>query len=116
MVIPRDASQQVHTGKLIDSTRNFENLVPGDLLFFGRPATDTTSERVVHVGMWIGNNEFIHSSGSVHVSSVAKEAPNYDDFNYNRYLRTKRLLDQEGEGLTYLNKKDIFTNTSSNED
>jgi uncharacterized protein YgiM (DUF1202 family) len=116
MVIPRDASQQVHTGKLIDSTRNFENLIPGDLLFFGRRATDTTSERVVHVGMWIGNNEFIHSSGSVHVSSVAKEAPNYDDFNYNRYLRTKRLLDQEGEGLTYLNKKDIFTNTSSNED
>ncbi|MDT0685544.1 C40 family peptidase [Autumnicola psychrophila] len=116
MVIPRDASQQVNTGKLIDSTRNFENLIPGDLLFFGRPATDSTSERVVHVGMWIGNNEFIHSSGSVHVSSVAKEAPNYDDFNYNRYLRTKRLLDQEGEGLTYLRKKDIFTNTSSSDD
>ncbi|MDT0690436.1 SH3 domain-containing C40 family peptidase [Salegentibacter sp. F188] len=116
MVIPRDASQQVHTGKLIDSTRNFEKLIPGDLLFFGRPATDSTSERVVHVGMWIGNNEFIHSSGSVHVSSVAKEAPNYDDFNYNRYLRTKRLLDEEGEGLTYLRKKDIFTNSSSNEE
>ncbi|MDT0647264.1 SH3 domain-containing C40 family peptidase [Zunongwangia sp. F260] len=116
MVIPRDASQQVHTGKLIDSTRNFENLVSGDLLFFGRPATDSTSERVVHVGMWIGNNEFIHSSGSVHVSSVAKEAPNYDDFDYNRYLRTKRLLDQEGEGLTYLRKKDIFTDSSSKEE
>ncbi|MDT0650917.1 C40 family peptidase [Autumnicola edwardsiae] len=116
MVIPRDASQQVHTGKLIDSTRNFEKLIPGDLLFFGRPATDSTSERVVHVGMWIGNNEFIHSSGSVHVSSVAKEAPNYDDFNYDRYLRTKRLLDQEGEGLTYLNKKDIFTDSYSKEE
>ncbi|MDT0642725.1 SH3 domain-containing C40 family peptidase [Zunongwangia sp. F363] len=109
MVIPRDASQQVHTGKLIDSTRNFEKLIPGDLLFFGRPATDSTSERVVHVGMWIGNNEFIHSSGRVHISSMDKNAQNFDQGNYDRYLRTKRLLNQEGEGLTYLRKKDIFT-------
>ncbi|WP_373057199.1 NlpC/P60 family protein [Zunongwangia sp. H14] len=109
IVIPRDASQQVHTGKLVDSTRNFENLVPGDLLFFGRPATDSTSERVVHVGMWIGNNEFIHSSGRVHISSMDKNAENFDQGNYDRYLRTKRLLNQQGEGLTYLRKKDIFT-------
>jgi hypothetical protein len=52
----------------------------------------------------------------VHVSSVAKEALNYDDFNYNRYLRTKRLLDEEGQGLTYLRKNDIFTNSSSKEE
>jgi gamma-D-glutamyl-L-lysine dipeptidyl-peptidase len=57
MVIPRDASQQVNTGELTDDTGNFDKLVPGDLLFFGRKATDSTSEKVVHVGMWIGNNE-----------------------------------------------------------
>ena len=56
MVIPRDASQQVHTGKLIDSVTNFDALEKGDLLFFGRKATDTGTEKVVHVGMWIGNN------------------------------------------------------------
>ncbi|MDT0675403.1 SH3 domain-containing C40 family peptidase [Autumnicola musiva] len=109
MVIPRDASQQVHTGRLVDSTRNFENLIPGDLLFFGRPATDSTSERVVHVGMWIGNNRFIHSSGSVRISSMDKNAEDFDKGNHDRYLRSKRVLNEEGEGLTYLRKKDIFT-------
>lgn len=33
LIIPRDASQQINTGKVVDSTRNFENLIAGDLLF-----------------------------------------------------------------------------------
>jgi len=99
MVIPRDASQQIHTGMAIDSTRNFDQLQKGDLLFFGRKATDSTKEKIVHVGMWIGNKEFIHSSGKVRVSSMDKSSPNYDEFNLNRYLRTKRVFKQEGEGL-----------------
>jgi len=110
IIIPRDASQQVHTGKLVDSTRNFENLIPGDLLFFGRAATDSTAERVVHVGMWIGNNQFIHSSGNVHISTFDTTATDFDEANYNRYLRTKRIKDQDGEGLLFLKKKDIFMN------
>jgi len=107
MVIPRDASQQVHTGKAIDSTRNFVDLVAGDLLFFGSKATDSTKEKVVHVGMWIGNNEFIHSSGRVQISSVDKNAPNYDAFNQDRYLRSKRILN-ENEGLINLTKATVF--------
>lgn len=99
MVIPRDASQQVHTGMSIDSTQNFDALQRGDLLFFGRKATDSTKEKVVHVGMWIGNKEFIHASGKVRVSSMDKASPNYDEYNLNRYLRTKRVFKQEGEGL-----------------
>ena len=109
IVIPRDASQQVHTGKLVDSTRNFENLIAGDLLFFGRPATDSTSEKVVHVGMWIGDNKFIHSMGSVHISTVDKTSSDFDEYNYNRYLRTKRLINEDPAGLIYLDKKDIYT-------
>ncbi len=99
MVIPRDASQQVHTGKLIDTTRNFNMLQKGDLLFFGRKATDSTAEKVVHVGMWIGHDEFIHSSGKVHISSMDKNSKNYDEYNLNRYLRTKRVFKQKGKGL-----------------
>lgn len=91
LILPRDASQQIHTGDLIDDRRNFENLQPGDLLFFGKKATETSPERVIHVGMWIGNNEFIHSAGRVKVNSVDKNAPNYDAYNLNRYLRTKRV-------------------------
>jgi cell wall-associated NlpC family hydrolase len=108
MVIPRDASQQIATGQEVDSTRNFEKLQPGDLLFFGKRATDSTKARVVHVGMWIGNNEFIHSSGDVHISSMDKNAPNYDDYNYNRYLRSQRLLNRQDKGLIDLSRKDIF--------
>ena len=114
MVIPRDASQQVREGKLIDSVGNFKKLAVGDLLFFGRPATDSTSERVVHVGMWIGNNEFIHSSGDVHISSMDEKSEAFDSFNKNRYLRTKRFLGVESKGLTYLTDEKIFMD--SNED
>lgn len=108
LVIPRDASQQIREGKLIDSTGAFNKLAVGDLLFFGRPATDSTSERVVHVGMWIGNSEFIHSAGDVHISSMDSTAENFDDFNKNRYLRTKRILGQKSEGLNYLKSENIF--------
>lgn len=110
MVIPRDASQQVHTGKAIDSVANFENLERGDLLFFGRKVTDSTKEKVVHVGMWIGNNEFIHASEMVRISSIDKNAKNFDEYNLNRYLRTKRILKEEDKDLIDLTHTAIFKN------
>lgn len=108
LVIPRDASQQVHTGKPVDSTKNFEHLIEGDLLFFGRKATDSTPEKVVHVGMWIGNNEFIHASEMVRVSSMDPKAPNFDEWNLNRYLRTQRILKEEDKDLINLVNTPIF--------
>jgi len=108
MVIPRDASQQVNTGQLTDETKKFDQLQPGDLLFFGRKATDSTSEKVVHVGMWIGNNEFIHSSGKVRISSIDENAPNYDADNLNRYLRSKRIINSQDEALLNLIKTPVF--------
>ena len=115
MVIPRDASQQIHTGDVVDSDKNFENLEKGDLLFFGKPATDSTSERVVHVGMWIGDNKFIHSMGEVHVSNFDTEAEDFDEYNYNRYLRSKRILNKEDKGLMYLKNTDLFTTSEPEE-
>ncbi|WP_222937362.1 C40 family peptidase [Cytophaga sp. FL35] len=108
MVIPRDASQQVHTGKSIDSIQNFEDLEKGDLLFFGRKATDSTAEKVVHVGMWIGNNEFIHASNMVRISSMDPEAYNFDEWNRNRYLRTKRILKEKDPDLIDLTQIPLF--------
>lgn len=108
MVIPRDASQQVHTGKQIDLKRNFENLEKGDLLFFGRKANDSTKEKVVHVGMWIGNNEFIHASNMVRISSVDRNAENFDEYNLNRYLRSKRILKEEDKDLIDLTRSSVF--------
>ena len=109
-VLPRDASQQVHAGEPVDEEKNFEQLRPGDLLFFGRAATDSTRERVTHVGMWIGNNEFIHAPGleaHVRVSSVDTQADNYDEYNLSRYLRTQRMINS-GNDIIALRDVKLF--------
>ncbi len=92
ILLPRDASQQVHSGELINTDKGFENLKIGDLLFFGEKATTEKPERIVHVGMWIGEGRFIHSSGMVKIGSFDKDSPQYDAINSNRYIRTKRIL------------------------
>jgi len=93
-IIPRDASQQVNAGKIVDENLKFEGLEKGDLMFFGTPATDNKKMRVTHVGIWLGNNkgEFIHSSSNVHLSSINENEKNYDGFNKNRYLGSRRYL------------------------
>ena len=105
-VLPRDASQQVHAGEPVDEDKNFDQLRPGDLLFFGRAATDSTRERVTHVGMWIGNDEFIHAPGleaRVRVSSIDPEADNFDEFNLSRYLRTQRMINSQKDIIALRN-------------
>ncbi len=108
MVIPRDASQQVHTGKPVDSVGDFSKLRKGDLLFFGTKATDSSTEKVVHVAMWIGDNEFIHASDMVEVNSMDPNAHNFDESNKNRYLRSKRILKEEDHELIHLTRTPLF--------
>ena len=96
-IIPRDASQQIKAGKVVDENLDFSDLQKGDLLFFGKKATETKKQRVTHVGIWLGNDkmEFIHASGNVHISSMDDNQPNYDSFNKNRYLGSRRYLNVE---------------------
>jgi len=103
-IIPRDASQQIHEGEEVDKDKNWENLQVGDLLFFGRPATDDSPERVIHVGMWIGDNSFIHSRGRVRISSFDPQSPDYDEYELDRYLRTKRVLGKESQNILAVEK------------
>lgn len=93
MIIPRDASQQVHAGVKVDDEKEWDKLQVGDLLFFGSPATESRDRRVVHVGMWIGNNQFIHSSRHVRISSVDSTSSDYDSYNVGRYLEARRYLE-----------------------
>jgi hypothetical protein len=51
--LPRDAYQQESFTKPISITA----LKPGDLVFFGTP------EKATHVGLYLGDNRYIHSSG-----------------------------------------------------
>lgn len=97
IILQRDASQQVLTGKLIDETGNFDELQPGDLVFFGTKATDENPrERVVHVGIYIGDKRFIHASDYIQIGSFNPADSLYDEYNTNRYLRTKRIIGEEG--------------------
>jgi hypothetical protein len=102
-IIPRDASQQVNTGKLIDDQKIFEGLTKGDLLFFGKAATDSTRERVTHVAMWIGDGKYIHAAGKVKINSMDINDPLYSKVRYDSYLRAKRILDHETDGISTLN-------------
>ncbi|MEM8895792.1 MAG: C40 family peptidase [Bacteroidota bacterium] len=115
LIIPRDASQQVHAGELIDDKMEWGKLQPGDLLFFGRPKSEESRERVVHVGMWIGDSSFIHASKQVRVSSVNSSAPNYDEFNTNRYLRTKRFVGSPTGNIINLREENIYTKSLAND-
>ncbi|MTK52008.1 C40 family peptidase [Paludibacter sp.] len=87
VVLLRDASQQATTGDPVDISKGYDNLKPGDLLFFG-------GKKVTHVGMYIGNGEFIHSAGMVHISSLRPEASNYDAWNAKRLLCARRIITQ----------------------
>ena len=104
ILLARDASQQVQNGRLIDESTDFGDALPGDLVFFGSKATaDNPQERVVHVGIYLGDKRFIHASDYIHISSFDPADPLYDAFNTNRYLRTKRIIGEVyGEGMEEL--------------
>jgi cell wall-associated NlpC family hydrolase len=103
--LPRDASQQVNKGLLIDSNGDFGKLKPGDLIFFGTKGPKATNqqgnsgsnesndERVVHVGVYLGDNHFIHASDYVRINSLNPSDALYDKFNADRYLRSKRYVE-----------------------
>lgn len=107
-VIPRDASQQIHAGKDVDPQLKLQNLQKGDLMFFGKKATDSTRQRVTHVGIWLGNEkgEFIHASGRVKIGSIDKNSSYYDEFNTRRYLGSRRYLGENDKMIIDLKQLD----------
>jgi hypothetical protein len=56
-VIPRDSDQQAHAGEPVECGEDFENLQPGDLLFFAEEPG-----RCTHVAMSTGGSRIVHSS------------------------------------------------------
>lgn len=97
--LARDASQQVHTGNVIETDETLKNIVPGDLLFFGRKATKEKKERITHVGIYMGKGEFIHSSGDagVKIESLVKGAPNFNKKRLDTFVKAKRMVSSLGK-------------------
>jgi cell wall-associated NlpC family hydrolase len=50
--IPRTSGEQFRTGEKVDR----DSLKDGDLVFFG-----SSSERINHVGIYVGNGRFVHA-------------------------------------------------------
>lgn len=91
IILMRDASQQVNTGIPVDISRNYDNLEIGDLMFFGKKGEDGR-ERIRHVGFYIGNQRFIHASGSIRISSIDPNAEDYDEINATEFIRAARII------------------------
>ena len=111
LIIPRDASQQINAGKDVDPELKFDNLEKGDLMFFGKKATDSTKQRVTHVGIWLGNGkgEFIHASKQVRLSSINQESDYFDESNTKRYLGSRRYLGENDKMIINLKTDNILT-------
>jgi cell wall-associated NlpC family hydrolase len=75
----RTAAQQLNNGYAVTS------LEVGDLVFFGN--TYSSSAAATHVGIYIGNNQFIHSAaGGVKITSLS------DSYYASRYVGARRIL------------------------
>ena len=107
IIIPRDASQQAYVGERIEITSDFANVQRGDLVFFGRKAFSGRKEGISHVGIYLGNKQFIHALGDVHISSFEPADKNYDEFNTGRLLFAVRFL-------PYINKEKGMNTTEHN--
>lgn len=84
--LPRTAREQAKVGKRV--TR--EELEEGDLVFF-----KTRSRRVTgHVGIYIGNGEFVHASGRNRGTKLDNLASEYYS---KRFVRGVRVMELESE-------------------
>mgnify|MGYP001174949652 FL=1 len=86
--IPRDARQQALIGTPILPSQDWSNILPGDLLFFGR------KNRVTHVGISLGQKDFIHQGGRVDINSLDESSPNFNSGRLKSFLFIRRILYQ----------------------
>lgn len=102
--LPRDASQQVQVGEIVNTQNGFDNLLPGDLLFFGTKDHDSGKEKITHVAIYLGNLEFIHSSGRVRINSFDKTKSNFAEGRLRTFIKAKRILTSLGKNGVKLTK------------
>ena len=95
VLLPRDAREQALVGAPVGLDEEWQ---PGDLLFFGTPATKTTPMKIGHVALYIGDGRIIQSSQLVRINSLDPSAP---DFYDREVLCVRRILGHidTGEGV-----------------
>ena len=87
ITLKRDANMQVKMGIAVKISENFEDAQLGDLLFFGaRPS------RITHVGIYIGDMQFIHAEGYVHQNSFRQLDENFHPYRKRTLRAIRRVL------------------------
>ena len=98
ITIPRYSGHQANVGTKIA----FNELEKGDLVFFDTEKKFT--KKVNHVGIYIGENRFIHASSArkkVMISSFSQKK-----FYKNRFLHGRRIIDSNYNFASYNKKKE----------
>src|SRR5208282_4135908 len=87
--IPRSAREQFNLGESVDK----EDLATGDLVFFRTYASFPS-----HVGIYLGNNLFIHASSlSKKVTIDSLESPYY----FSRFIGAKRIIPEDDLDISF---------------
>jgi len=68
--LPHNSEEQARYGKIITGK---DELIKGDLVFFIR--SYKTSDLITHSGIYVGNNEFIHTSSKNGVTITSLDDP-----------------------------------------
>ena len=101
-VLPRDADMQALIGRELTTDFVSDGLEAGDLLFFGRMATEDEEENVSHVAMYIGEGEYIHSAGyreRVSINSMDSTKNNFIERYPHIFVRAVRIIGEEYDGF-----------------
>jgi SH3-like domain-containing protein len=95
IILQRDASLQAMHGIDVDISKGFNLLNRGDLLFFG--TKDSIKLHVTHAAIYIGNGEYINSSGRVIINSLDPSRANFVNYRIVSLLTAKRIIGTEDD-------------------
>jgi len=86
--LPRDSYQQIGFGRLVGMAGDFSDLLPGDLLFFmGRQG------RIIHVGISLGRDRFIHATYQDGIRVSRMDDLDWSGGKYSdSYILSRRIL------------------------
>jgi uncharacterized protein YgiM (DUF1202 family) len=108
VILARDASLQVRHGKKVAVNGGWQSFETGDLLFFS-PRPD--SERITHVGIYLGNSEFIHEAGRVRINSLDSTKTHFSKYRARTLKQIRRVSGMEGaEGIVPMLKHPWYVN------
>ena len=96
IILARDASLQFRHGQFTDPNSGYTALKPGDLVFFGRKAEGDRPARATHVGLYLGNGDYINSSGCVKINNFSPDEKTYAKYRAGMWLGGRTILGSEG--------------------